>query len=206
MRQGDYFLESCAGWATFSSMAKYRGYSGIGIDIWDVSLEFCQRQIDNMVSYGGSKVEIKEMDAMATHFEDASFDFCYCNAPFLDEERYSGAENDIASSDPAIFEEHFNKLLNENYRVIKPGALAVVVMNDVRKKGRLVSLHSQVIAWGERAGFVLHDFVVQEIRSMARKMRKRDYQFRRATKCHEYVIVFKKPGGEVENGTEEKAG
>ena len=206
MRPGNYFLDSCVGWATFSALAKYYGYSGTGIDIWDTALECSRRQIENMVSHEGSKVDIVEMDAMATQFEDGAFDFCYCNAPFFDEETYSGADNDIASSDPVIFESHFKKLLREIYRVTKTGALTVVVINDRRNKGMLVPMHSQVIEWGGTVGFGLHDMAIQETRTQMKRMRKNDYKVRRTTKSHEYVIVFKKPGGEIEDGTEENAG
>ena len=37
MRPGDVFLESCAGWFTFSLTAALWGYKGEGVDIWDRS-------------------------------------------------------------------------------------------------------------------------------------------------------------------------
>jgi len=188
MRKGDYFLESCCGWSTFGSSAKYFGYSGIGVDIWETVLDHSKKQIEAIKNDG--VVEIKNMDAMNLEFEDNTFDYVYCNPPFMDQEKYSGLTNDIASKDFKDFGNKFVKLMEENRRVLKEGKLCTITINDMRKKGLLVPLQAYVIKWGEQAGFKLHDFVVAEVLSQKIRLRKKDYELRRTVKCHEYVITF----------------
>ena len=190
MRDGDYFLESCVGWATFSSVAKYFGFSGVGTDIWDVSLAHCKQQLA-MIKTDAS-VDIKYGDAMNLPFDNDTFDFVYCNPPFMDEEKYSGSDNDIATNNDEEFAEKFIKLMQENYRVLKSDNLCVITINDKREKGILIPLQSKVIEWGIKAGFKLWDFVIAEVLSQKIRLRKKDYELRRTVKCHEYVIVFKK--------------
>ena len=190
MREGDYFLENCCGWSTFGSSAKYFGYSGIGVDIWDVALKHSKQQIAKIPSK--AKVEIKEMDGMDLKFKDNFFDFVYCNPPFMDMEKYSGLENDIADGDIKRFKNKFIKLMEENCRVLKNDCLCVITINDKREKSFLIPMQKYVIEWGIEAGFKLWDIVVAEVLSQRIRLRKKDYKLKRTTKCHEYVIVFKK--------------
>lgn len=190
MREGDYFLENCCGWSSFGYSAKLFGYSGIGVDIWETALKHSKKQIAAIKN--NAKVEILEMNGMELKFDDNKFDFVYCNPPFMDQEKYSGGENDIADKNIDKFGGKFVDLMRENYRVLKPGNLCVVTINDKREKGVLVPLQARVIEWGEVAGFKLHDFVVVEVLSQRIRLRKKEYEQKRTVKCHEYIIVFKK--------------
>lgn len=190
MREGDYFLESCCGWSTFGSAAKFYGFSGIGVDIWDVAIQYSKKQIQLMPGTG--KVDIIEGDAMALPFEENKFTFLYCNPPFLDEELYSGKNNDLATKDLQKYKDNFHKLMAENYRVLSQDCLCVITINDKRIKSFLNPLQKLVIDSGLSAGFKLWDFVVAEVKSNRIRLRKKDYDVRRTFKSHEYVIVFKK--------------
>lgn len=193
MREGDYFLESCCGWSTFSCSAVLHGFNGIGIDIWDKAIEHGKKQYNKIKHLEGiGKYEVKEADAMDLPFEDNTFDFVYCNPPFMDEEKYSGLDNDIAVKDEEEFKNKFIALMSENYRVLKNDNLCIITINDRRAGGVLEPLQAKVIDWGQRAGFKLWDFVVAEVLSQKIRLRKKDYDKRRTVKCHEYVIVFKK--------------
>lgn len=121
MRDGDYFLENCCGWSTFGSMAKYYGYSGTGIDIWEKAINHSKKQI--MIMPGTGKVKILEMDGMKTTFKNEEFDYIYCNPPFMDEEKYSGNDNDIADGNFDTFASNFKTLQGENYRILKRGGV-----------------------------------------------------------------------------------
>jgi len=151
MRKGDYFLESCCGWGTFSSIAKFYGYSGKAIDIWDVALEHTKKQLRKIPGQG--KVEVLKMDAMHLKFKDEIFSFIYCNPPFLDEEFYSGLEKEIANSKIEVWASNMERLISECYRVLKKDCLFVLTINDIRKKGELVPLHSICIDLAKKVGF-----------------------------------------------------
>jgi SAM-dependent methyltransferase len=193
MREGDYFLENCCGWSTFGCSAALFGYSGVGCDIWDVAIEHGKKQyevIKSLENTGSYKIEFG--DGLELKYEDESFDFVYCNPPFMDEEKYSGAENDIADGDFKRFGEKFVRLQKENFRVLKTGGLCVITINDMREKGLLIPIQKYVLDWSERAGFKVWDFVVAEVLSQKIRLRKKDYEKRRTVKCHEYIIVLKK--------------
>jgi len=194
MREGDYFLENCCGWSTFACSAVLHGFNGVGVDIWDVAVKHGRKQYSKLKHVEGlGKYTIKQADAMQLPFEDNSFDFVYCNPPFMDEEKYSGLDNDIATKDKDDFANKFTELMRENFRVLKPDNLCIITINDKREKGYLEPLQAKVIEWGYKAGFKLHDFVVAEVLSQKIRLRKKDYQRRRTVKCHEYIIVFRKP-------------
>lgn len=192
MRPGDYFFEMCCGWMTFSSSAKYFGFSGKGGDIWDVSLEFCKRQIDSMPGQGN--VEVVYADCRDTKEPSNTYDFVHSNPPFFSLEPYGESDKDLASM--GSYERWLDAMGDmgrEAERILKPGGLANFVINDYRKDGELIPMHADFInAIKNKSGLALHDLVVAEVVSQALRFRKHDYERRRTVKCHEYVITFKK--------------
>ena len=191
MRKGDFFLESCVGWAAFSSVAKFYGYSGVGIDIWDVSLEYCKKQLANIP--GLAKVEIKEMDALDLKFPDNNFDIVYCNPPFFNLEGYKQSKDDISvNSNYNEWCNKIKKMSQECFRVLKPNGLAIFTMADFRKDGVLVDAHNDWTRISKEIGFVLWDHAIQRISSMSIVTRKRNYKKRYCVKGAEHILVFKK--------------
>ena len=192
MTPGDLFLENTCGWSTFGGIAKLHGYSGIGVDIWDTAIEYSRKQIQAIPS-AGNDVEIMEADGMNLPFEEAKFDYVYCNPPFMDVELYSGKENDIATSDIVVFRANLERLCAENYRVLKPGKLCTMTISDMRRNGVLLSMANELMNAGLKAGFQMHDFIVAENLGVANIMRKKAVEKKRCAKNHEYVITFVKP-------------
>lgn len=187
MREGDYFLEACVGWASFSSVAKFYGYSGVGIDIWETSLAYCKKQLDAMPGTG--EVEVKEMDAMNMKFEDNTFDIVYCNPPFFNLEGYKQSANDMSNtSEYGTWLDSIKKMTTECFRVLKPDGLAIFTMADFRQGGVLVDAHSDWTRLCKEVGFSLWDHAIQKIKST----RKRNYKARYCVKGAEHILVFKK--------------
>lgn len=193
MRQGDYFLEACAGWWTFSCAAAAWGYKGVGIDIWDLSLAFGRKQLRRVPN--GTQIIVQKATALSIPYAGGTFDFIYCNPPFWQLEKYSQSEDDLGSV--ATFEEwrHRNvAMLKELRRVAKPGSLIVTVIADYRQKGYLIPLHRDWITMGEEAGLALWDLAVQPLRSQQFILWRQAWNNRRTVKAHEYIIVFRAPG------------
>ena len=193
MRPGDYFLESCAGWFTFSMTAALMGYVGVGMDIWDVSLEFGKRQ-NLRIPAGHGEYVVLPGDAMALPCETNQFDFAYCNPPFYTLEKYSDDARDLGSrKTEQEWLDDSGKLMAELGRVVKPGQPIVTVMADYRREKTLIPVHSAWVAEGERQGLILHDIVVQTMRTQSVRMWRHAYNARRSVKAHEYVIVWRSP-------------
>ena len=195
MREGDYFLENCCGWSTFGTMAAFYGYNGKGVDIWDLALKKSKEQYKSIKQIPNiGNLDIMEMDGMDLKFNDNSFDYVYCNPPFMDSEKYSGKSNDIMDKNFDSFISKFDRLMCENYRVCKQGSLCTLTINDYRKDGYLLPMQKEVIESGFRAGFKLWDFAIAElVKGRNLIMRKQHYAKRRTAKQHEYVITFIKP-------------
>jgi hypothetical protein len=193
MREGDRFLEVCAGWWTFSATAAMWGYSGDGCDIWDVSLGFGRRQMAALPAQAAT-VNIHQGDARNLPFDNDSFDFVYCNPPFFQLERYSDLEGDLAAS--GTVDEWLTKsgdMMAEMARVARSGSLIVTVMADYRDDGKMVPLSMRWIAEGMRRGLILHDIVIARLLSQQVRMWRKAYEQKRTAKTHEYVITFRKP-------------
>ena len=196
LRDGDYFLEVCAGWFTFSMTAAAWGYQGEGVDIWDVSLDFGRRQMRKIAKAVKGSYKIIRGDAMDLPYADATFDFVYCNPPFYQLERYSDDPRDLAArSNLDDWLRDSGRMMGEMARVAKPGALVVTVMADYRDKGNLVPLHALWCAEATRRGLVLHDLVVQTLRTQGLRLWRREYNAKRTVKGHEYVLTFRRPEG-----------
>ena len=200
MRPGNKFLEVCAGWFTFSTVAALWGYSGTGLDIWDVALSFGRKQ-RGVLPQGVGYYDVVDGDACALPYEDGSFDFVYCNPPFFQLEKYSTDARDI-SADQSLdgWLKRSGDMMAEMGRVVSSDGLVVTVMADARINGTLVSLHSLWIAEAERRGLLLHDIAIQHLLSQTLRLWRRAYNAKRTAKAHEYIIVFRKPGSGVTNG------
>jgi len=196
MRPGDYFLEVCAGWWTFSVAACIWGYSGEGVDIWPTSLSFGKAQLKRLKEVeGAGAYKVVEGDAKKLPYPDASFDFVYCNPPFFQLERYSDDSRDLSSHDRySDWLDNSGEMMAEMWRVAKPGAIIVTVMADYRKDGLLQPLHVDWIQEAQRRGLILHDLVIQTMRTEQVRMWRKHWERQRTIKAHEYAISFKKPG------------
>lgn len=192
MREGDYFLESCCGWSTFGSIAKFYGYSGEGVDIWDTALDYSKKQTEAMP--GDGEVKIKNMDALKLTYKDNTFDFVYCNPPFFNLEGYKQTKEDLSvNKDYSEWIGKMEKLSSECFRVQKPDTLAVFTMADFRKDGKLVPATADWIVAAQKVGYEFWDMVTAEVRSQNIARRKDAISKRRTVKSHEYVLVFRKP-------------
>lgn len=193
MRSGDYFLEVCAGWWTFSTAAALYGYSGEGVDIWPTSLNFGRRQLGVLPTEAGT-VKVVEGDALQLPYPGDRFDFVYCNPPFWQLERYGNDPRDLSEATTVeAWLSRSGDMMAEMLRVAKPGALIVTIMADAREDGVLIPLHAMWLDEAKRRGLPLHDLVVQHLLSQQLRFWRHAYDAKRTAKAHEYVIVFKKP-------------
>ncbi len=193
MRPGDVFLEVCAGWWTFSMTAALWGYSGEGVDIWPQSLAFGRSQKRRLRNIeGAGTYKVVDADALALPYPDSHFDLVYCNPPFFQLEQYSDDDRDLARR-PTVEEwlADSGKMMAEMRRVVKPTGLVVTVMADYRNsKAVLQPLHGHWVTEGINQGLVLHDLVVQAMRTEQVRMWRMAFDRRRTLKAQEYVIVF----------------
>jgi hypothetical protein len=193
MRPGDVFYEPCCGWMTFSSSAKYFGFSGKGSDIWDKSIAFCERQLKAMK--GDGVVSVEYGDCRDIKEPSGIYDFVYCNPPFFHLEEYGSSNDDLAATGSyELWLEAMGITAGEIERILKPGSIVTFVINDFRENKKLISMHSDFAnSIISNTALTLHDIVVAEVISQSQRMWRTHYNVRRTAKCHEYIITFKKP-------------
>jgi ubiquinone/menaquinone biosynthesis C-methylase UbiE len=121
---GSSVLEVAPGpgfWAI--ELAKLGSYQIVGLDI---SKSFVRIATENAAN-AGVAVTFREGNASALPFDANSFDFVYCRAAFKN------------FSEPV-------EAINEMYRVLKPGGMAVIV--DLRKDASLEAIEAAVKGMG----------------------------------------------------------
>jgi DNA modification methylase len=146
---------------------------------------------------------------------DASIGFSIYSPPFGDLFIYSDSAADMGNSgNDEVFFKHYEFLITEMARVLKPGRLAAVHCSDLPfrkwKDGRIgiKDFSGEIIRAHERRGFTLHsrvtiwrDPVVEMTRTKALGLLYKQLQ-KDSTKSRQgmadYLLVFRAPGENVE--------
>jgi hypothetical protein len=148
---------------------------------------------------------------IARQMPDASIDFSIYSPPFASIFVYSDSENDMGNcADDAEFMEHYKFLVEQMFRVHKPGTLSAVHCSDLPstkwKDGHigLKDFMGDIVNAHKEAGFILHsrvtiwrDPVVEMTRTKALGL-----LYKQVTKdssksrvgMPDYLCVFRKPG------------
>jgi hypothetical protein len=147
----------------------------------------------------------------AKHMPSNSIDFSIYSPPFASIFVYSNSENDMGNcADDAEFKEHYQFLVNEMFRVHKPGTLSAVHCSDLPStKWRdgeigLKDFMGDIVSAHLAAGFILHsrvtiwrDPVVEMTRTKALGLLYKQVikdSSRSRVGMPDYLCVFRKPG------------
>jgi DNA modification methylase len=162
-------------------------------------------QSDNYAIWNGDCVEL------ARHLPDESIDFSIFSPPYLSLFTYSSSDRDMGNSKTDDeFYQHFNFLVDELFRVMKPGRnVAVDCMNVPAMKERdgyigLKDFRGELIRCFIERGFIFHsehcmwkDPLIEATRTKAlglmHKQLCKDSTMSRAG-IPQYLVCFRKPG------------
>jgi len=162
-------------------------------------------QSDNYAIWNGDCVEL------ARHLPDESIDFSVFSPPYLSLFTYSSSDRDMGNSKTDDeFYQHFNFLVDELFRVMKPGRnVAVDCMNVPAMKERdgyigLKDFRGELIRCFIERGFIFHsehcmwkDPLIEATRTKAlglmHKQLCKDSSMSRAG-IPQYLLCFRKPG------------
>jgi DNA modification methylase len=85
------------------------------------------------------------------------------------------------------------------YRALKPAKYCVVVVMDLRKKETFYPYHADVATFMQQIGFIYDDLIIWDRRHEYNNMRPLGYPSTfRINKAHEFILIFKKPGGNAD--------
>lgn len=164
-----------------------------------------QKITDKFAVYNGDSFE------MIKQIPDDSIHYSMFSPPFLDLYTYSNSDRDLGNSkNEQEFWHHFKFLIDELYRVIKPGRLVTVHCVDIpaiKERDGFIGLKDfpgDIIRNFKQAGFIYHsrvtifkDPLVEATRShslgLLHKQLVKDSSMCRQGLC-DYLITMRKPG------------
>jgi hypothetical protein len=198
-RAGDVYLDPFAGQGVQMQVAHRLGLHYFGYDLSAAHvayIEAVRRRLDVgalqiSVTHGDSR----RPDAIATGVGD----FCFTSPPYWDIEFYGSEPEQLGTG--KTYDE-FLQGMHDVARAwlpkFKPGAVAVVNVNDFRRGGRFYPYHADTIALFTRAGWEIADTWIVDglIGGMSKAFAVNFNTKRIAPKVHEYCLVFRAPGGE----------
>ena len=87
------------------------------------------------------------------------------------------------------------------FAALRPGKYCIVVVMDLRKHGRFYPFHADLSQRMESIGFIYDDLIIWDRRQEYNNLRPLGYPYVfRVNKVHEFVLIFRKPPGEMAAG------
>jgi DNA modification methylase len=209
-KKGDLILDPMAGAGNALITARYMKRHSIGVDLSpkyvDIMKTRCQFQSlvkDEYVPIiiQGDSMKLNEIPELS---KDNIIDEIIFSPPYFDIKTYATEEDKNQIGDTHDFQEYLNfmeKILQQCYRVLKPGKFCCVVVSNVRK-GKLIPVAWKLADVGEKVGFDLWDDIVHHTSHSMSKAVLRGGQWGNAirlghtVRTHETILVFKKPEAE----------
>ncbi len=194
-KQGIVF-DPFAGGGTRALLTKCFGLEYEGVEIRQDEVDAIIKRCESSGIVGGVKIVCADSRNLTDHFRDDYADFLITCPPYWNLEQYEGGEGDLSMlSDYKTFLSEMRKVVNECFRILKPGALACWVVGLHRDSEKwLTPLNHDISNLHSVAGFKLKEEII-----LAHKNNgaiKRVGQFEKGNKhlvrTHEYCLIFKK--------------
>lgn len=150
--------------------------------------------------YAPDGVIVDDCLNMAKYLEDIRFNLLFTCPPYWSMEKYSSLPGDL--SNLKTYEEfliQYKIRLGKSFSFIKESGLAVIVVADFRRDGKIISLHTDTINIARELGWKIYDIIIFEMNPAARNC----YYAQAATKrrmltTHEYCLVFSNKNPDIE--------
>lgn len=145
------------------------------------------------------KIRLYLKDAKTIHLPDNSADLFFTSPPYWDIEFYDDNPEQLGyKKSYQEFLDGMKKISEHGFRVLKPGKYLAYLINDFRKGGKFYLYHRDLCNILEEVGFLPHDIVIYRLskHALGAIFATQLEEQKRTAKCHEYILVFKKPGGE----------
>lgn len=195
-KPGDIVIDPFAGHNSRMELCVRAGRHYIGHDLSHEFMEFNRsRAIELKKEFSEVSVKLYEGDSRQLQAKSNLGDFMITSPPYWDIEEY-GPEAEQMSNCPSYkaFIDDMQKVMEESFRVLKPGAFSVWFINDFRRKGIFYNYHGDIIRIGKRAGFIQHDIMIVDLgRAFGDVFINQYVELRMLPKRHEYAVVLRKP-------------
>jgi DNA modification methylase len=132
---------------------------------------------------------------------DNSVHFVFTSPPYWALEHYDDNPAQLGWKDGkprpyGDFLDGIERMAKECFRVLKPGRLCAININDFMVDGKFYMYHADLAERFMRAGFLMYDVIIIAWSStpFATIFAERSMKTRRCGKAHEFLLIFKKPG------------
>ncbi len=200
---GETVYDPCAGHNSRMEIVWRNGRNYVG---YDISLPFMEanEEIKNDLLTGlglfesTSTIELFCRDNRSCHLEDDSIDFTFTSPPYWNLEFYGEEPEQLGYRKTyREFLEELSKMISEQFRVLKPGRFCALNVNDIRKNKQFIVFHADVISICQKIGFLPWDMLILVWGSPRSQIFVGQLaRWKYLGKDHEYVLIFRKPGGE----------
>ena len=176
-----------------NSGRKYYAY-----DVHKFPVDFTAQACKN---YPSDHYELNLASSEHAKYPDNSMDFSITCPPYADVEQYNkiygeSKQDDLSSKDYEDFLKLYTQCLSEVYRVLKPGSFFVIIVGDVHRQGKYISLSNDTATICQNLGFIFHDENIYNRKSnIGGDLNYKTFILtcKRFPTIHEYILIFKKP-------------
>lgn len=140
--EGGSILDPFAGGATRGVVAAMLGYDYMGVDLRSEQVSENQSQYRELGDRptGHAEWQVGNSKDIGSICCDRKFDMVFSCPPYLDLEKYSGDEDDLANMSHEQFYRVYEQIIASSAKLLKPNRFAVFVVGNVREKGFAQSL------------------------------------------------------------------
>lgn len=196
-RSGATYIDPFAGQGIQLQVAHRLGMHYVGMDLCAEYVRYIERTISKLDVPDGLVLSITEGDSRRPdRVPDGCGDFTFTSPPYWDVEFYGPEAEQLGTGQ--TYEQFLAGMRDvaaawlPKYRT---GAYVAVNVNDLRRDGRFIPYHADVIALYRDAGYVPHDvWIVEGLIAGLPKAFAVSFNLKRiAPKVHEYVLIFRCP-------------
>lgn len=181
------------------------GHNYIGVDICHEFMEdnkvikdmlYERKKLELIETYKNWILLFEKSSESVPEVKDEYADFTITSPPYWDLEYYGPEPEQLGTGKTY---EHFldgiERVIKDNYRILKPGAFCAWFINDFRKKKKFYPYHSHIYELLENAGFEGFNIYVVDLGATVNHMFIQDIlNHKLLPKRHEYCVLVRKPG------------
>ena len=201
--KGNTVLNPTMGDPTSMTVVNQLNRNFIGYDIseenFNINLELKEKLMGNkgqqIISENKCFIDIyKKSSENMSEITNNSVDMVFFSPPYWDTEFYGEEKEQLGFG--KTYPDFLNGLgciINETYRILKPGKYCCININDFRKNGQFYDFHIDTANLMSKAGYKRYDTIIIMWANCIGQCFASQVEERKATaKQHEYLIVGKK--------------
>lgn len=196
-KPGDLVIDPFAGHNSRMQLVVKEGRHYTAYDVSERFMQFNKKRAEQLRNlFPSAKITLHQHDSREQkHTKSNTGDFTLTSPPYWDIEFYGNEPEQLGLGKTyEAFMQGIEAVLQENFRVLKPGAFSCWFINDFRRMGKMYFYHIDLLQAGERAGFISHDIAIVDFGTGLRDVFiNQAFDQKILPKRHEYCIVFRKP-------------